>query len=152
MKTFLLFSVISLSCNTSKSVAHTNNGLYNGKFYSRKDTLIYCQTLSPWVANCYYFYKFNKTSNSGLFEKLMDSDDGQHWYGIGKFTEFKNKIILYSFQLIHTVNYINSDSVSNEKIIRDTTIIQTATFFKDGNTLFQPSKTKNGKIIFAIRN
>ncbi len=82
----------------------------------------------------------------------MDSDDGQHWYGIGKFTEFKNKIILYSFQLIHTVNYINSDSVSNEKIIRDTTIIQTATFFKDGNTLFQPSKTKNGKIIFAIRN
>ncbi len=108
------------------------------KFFYGQDTLTYCQKNSPWITNCYSFYKVSKDTNCGTFNKYMESDDGQKWYGIGNFIERKNKIIIYSFKLIRTL----------DNIVMDSTIIQSLSFIKQKGCLFQDEKHKSNKLIF----
>lgn len=109
------------------------------KFCNGQDTLIYCQKNSPWVSNCYKFYKVSKKSNNGTFEKFMESDDGQKWYGIGKFRENKSKITTYSFKLIRTLDNTVKDSVTIKK----------NSFVKHLDSLSQFENDKSNKAVFV---
>jgi hypothetical protein len=40
------------------------------------------------------FLKTDKNVNGGIVEKRMESDDGQHWYGVGNYVETNNKILV----------------------------------------------------------
>jgi hypothetical protein len=104
------------------------------------------------MANRYYFYKENKQSDSGTFEKKMESDDGQNWYGKGTFIEFKVKLMLKSFELIRTMNYNNIDNGQNKKLVTDTTVIPTLIFLKSGADLIEEEKGKHSKKIFTRQN
>lgn len=109
------------------------------KFCRGQDTLIYCQKNSPWISSCYKFYKVNKKSGNGTFEKFMESDDGQKWYGIGKFSETKTKMIIYSFNLIRTLDNSVKDSVT----------IKGTSFVKHLDSLIQSKSNKSNKTVFV---
>ncbi len=113
-----------------------------------QDTLRYCQSHSPWVSNCYHFYKLDKQSTVGIFEKFMYSDDGQRWYGKGKFTEYKNKIVLDSFKIVRTIYHIRGDSLLKDFLTGDTTNMHPLTFQKKGNNLYQKRANKIRKTVF----
>jgi len=106
-----------------------------------QDTLVYCQKNSPWISNCYYFYKSSKKMRNGIFQKSMESDDGQNWYGIGKFRETKRRIVIFSFSLIRTY----------DKSVKDSTTIQTFKFIKKNKSLIQSGNKKSEEVIFALR-
>ena len=112
-----------------------------------QDTLRYCQSNSPWLSNCYHFYKSDKQSTTGIFEKFMTSDDGQCWYGKGEYTEYKNKIILDSFKIFRTVYHVKGDSFLKDPLISDTTNTPTLIFHKKGNNLYNKG-TKKKRVIF----
>jgi hypothetical protein len=59
-----------------------------------QDTTIYTQENAVLFGNSYKFIKKNKSSSSGFFIQSSSTDDGQLWYGQGKFTETKEKIFL----------------------------------------------------------
>lgn len=107
-----------------------------------QDTLRYCQSNSPWVSNCYCFYKIE-----GIFEKFANSDDGQRWYGKGKFTEYKNKIILDSFKIVRTIYHISEDSLLKYPL-NDTTNMQSFTLYKKRDELYQKGGKNKRKTIF----
>jgi hypothetical protein len=111
-----------------------------------QDTVVYCQTCPGgicWCSNCYTFCKESKESNHGTFAKSMSCDDGQHWYGTGSFTEFKNKILLDSFSLVRTIYRIGLDTLMQDYNVHDTTIIPGLTYYKAGETLiFRDGKQK----------
>ena len=109
------------------------------KFCNGQDTLTYCQKNSPWVSSCYKFYKVSKKSDKGTFEKFMESDDGQKWYGTGKFGESKSKITIYSFKLIRTLDNVVKDSVT----------IKTYNFVKHLDGLIQLQSKKYKKTVFV---
>ena len=128
MKFLPFFIVALLSCKNSQKILDT-------KSYNISDTTHYCQIHSPWVTTCFFFYKKSKETKNGLFEKEMESDDGQHWYGKGEFVEKNNKVMLSKFMLIRTLN--------NKQ---DTSQIEPLTFLKSGDTLIL--NDNNSKIIF----
>ena len=116
-----------------------------------QDTVRYCRSNSPWISNCYSFYKLNNQSSGGTFEQFMNSDDGQHWYGKGKFTEYKNKIIVDSYKSIRSIYVLySSDSLltlSRRPIITDSSIVRTHTFHKRRGYLYTKRGSKR-KIIY----
>jgi len=133
----LLSFIILLSCTSAqKNITQNSNYSFLGK-----DTSVYCQTNSPWVANCYSFYKVDKLSSSGIFENTVESDDGQHWRGKGRFTEYENKISIDSFRLIRTL-----------KKNSDTTVIPSFNFIKEGDKLTLYRTVENTKVFFAKQN
>jgi len=109
-----------------------------------QDTTRYYQTnLQPYGSNCYRFYKVKKADKSGSFERLQGFDDGQSFYGKGKFIESKKAIKLkpYLFIKTHDVYKIilkngePTDSITRN--VRDTFNIRTAlTLFKYKNMLY----------------
>jgi hypothetical protein len=121
-----------------KCKSNYENAIWN----SRVDTVIYCQTNSPWISSCLYFHKVEKPFNGGIFEKVMESDDGQSWYGKGIYKEVNNKVILYSFNLIRSIN--NS--------VKDSMIIPKLTFIKKSDSLIDSKVIEKGQIIFVRRN
>ena len=112
-----------------------------------QDTLHYCLTNSPWVSSCYSFYKVDRQSIRGTFEKSMYSDDGQRWYGSGTFTEYQNKIILDSFKIVRTIYHISGDSLLKDPLISDTTNVPIQSLYKKGYNLYQKGMKKKRKII-----
>ncbi len=102
-----------------------------------QDTLRYCRENSSWAYSCFYFYKPDKQSVQGTFEKQMTSDDGQHWYGNGVYTEYKNKIVLDPFKLTRTTYSRTTDSIAPAPIASDTAYVPTLTLFKNGPDLYQ---------------
>ena len=131
-------SVLSLSCAGSKYNRTQNNAV---SIFSR-DTIAYCQAKSPWISNCLYFYKTDNQSKGGTFEKIMESDDGQRWYGKGKYKEAQNKVILHSFKLIRSL--YNS--------IKDSTTIPTLEYLKNKDSLVQLEDIQTNRIIFVRQN
>lgn len=130
MKLLALFIITVLSCKNSQNIL-----VQKGTNFS--DTINYCQIHSPWVSTCLVFYKKNKIANNGLFEKTMESDDGQHWYGKGRFIEKSNKIILSGFSLIRTLNNI-----------QDTSQIESLIFIKSRDSLILNDDKTNIQTIF----
>jgi len=104
-----------------------------------KDTACYCQTHSPWISNCFCFYRENASTVKGIFEKKMESDDGQNWYGRGTFVEKPGKITLSSFNLIHSIN----------GKITDSTIVGSLTLVKKSDRLVQDDK-QDGKVSYKL--
>ena len=78
---------------------------------------------------------------NGIFQKSMESDDGQNWYGIGKFRETKRRIVIFSFSLIRTY----------DKSVKDSTTVQTFKFIKKNKSLIQSGNKKSEEVIFALR-
>ena len=127
-----------------------------------QDTLCYRQSNSLLFSNYYYFYKSNQQPLEGIFEKFMNYDDCQRWYGRGKFTEYKNKIILDSFKIVRTIHHFMLDSNFNDSswkdsLIYDTTIVQPLIFHKKGDNLYlkggrKKNKTKFDKVLKPIPN
>ena len=115
-----------------------------------QDTSKYCQSKSIYVSNCYVFYKPDKTQNKGFFEKFMDADDGQRWYGKGNFIETKSRIILDQFRLFRTMYSYSGGQFIKDDSINDSSIVKRQIFYKKGNALielykevkFQEKKTK----------
>ena len=113
-----------------------------------QDTVRYCQSNSPWISNCWSFYKLDNQSTGGTFEHFMNSDDGQHWYGKGKFTESKNKIIVDSYKSIRSIYYqYANDSLVRRPVITDSSIVPMRTFHKRGGYLYKKSGGKK-KVIY----
>ena len=67
----------------------------------------------------------------------MTSDDGQHWYGNGQYTEYKNKIVLEPFKLTRTTYTPGTDSFSASPIASDTAYVPALTLYKNGADLYQ---------------
>jgi hypothetical protein len=61
---------------------------------SAQDTTIYRQANADMFSNTYKFIKQNKSDNNGIFIQRSGTDDMQHWYGEGTFTETKNFFFL----------------------------------------------------------
>ena len=59
-----------------------------------QDTTVYTQANASMFWNNYTFIKVSKTDNHGAFNQSAGTDDGQYWYGQGKFEENKQKIFL----------------------------------------------------------
>ena len=78
---------------------------------------------------------------NGIFQKSMESDDGQNWYGIGKFRETKRRIVIFSFSLIRTY----------DKSVKDSKTVQTFKFIKKNKSLIQSGNKKSEEVIFALR-
>ncbi len=135
---FFVLIVSFLSCRNLKSKSNYENSFLNSKV----DTVIYCQTNSPWISSCLYFHKAERQFNGGIFEKVMESDDGQSWYGKGSYKEVNNKVILNSFNLIRSID--NS--------VKDSMIIPKLTFIKKGDSLIDSKVIEKGQIIFVRRN
>ena len=95
-----------------------------------QDTTIYCQTNSPWVSNCFHFYKTDKNVNGGIVEKRMESDDGQHWHGVGTYVETNNKIVVHSMNLVKTQNDFQGNKMVKDSLTKETLLIPALTFHK----------------------
>lgn len=130
MKLFILFIIVAIGCKDSQKVFRQNDKSFS-------DTVRFCQIQSPWVSTCFDFYKKNNESTNGFFEKTMESDDGQLWYGKGTFKEDKSKIVLSEFLLFRTLNNI-----------KDTSKIEPMTFVKNKDSLILNDVQTDNKIIF----
>lgn len=109
-----------------------------------QDTVRYCQTNSPWVSNCFHFYKTDNNARSGTVEKIMSSDDGQRWYGLGRFTETKNKISVQPMKLVRSRYHFQGDSFVKDSLTNDATFIPTLTFHKQkGQIVLKGSKRRS---------
>jgi hypothetical protein len=133
----IVASIFSISCTSPKGKSIT----LRSRPSLIKDTFIYCQLNSPWISNCLYFYGFDSISNVGFFEKRMEADDGQYWFGKGKFKKGKKRILVYSYSLIRTYNGVPKDTM----IIPDLDYV----FLKD--TLIEVGKRQEGNILFVRR-
>lgn len=107
--------------------------LLTATFSFGQDTLVFCQTNSPWVSNCYYF--FYKSKVKGGFEKIWDSDDGQYWSGKGTFIETKKKIMTSLTILSLTMQKINYDSLIHDTTVIKTRILNPSVFYKQEEQL-----------------
>ncbi|WP_041264010.1 hypothetical protein [Bernardetia litoralis] len=63
-------------------------------------------------SNNYTFIKKDKADNSGVFQQYSGTDDMQHWFGSGTFTETKRKIFL-TFDTTNNQNRIETVSSTN---------------------------------------
>ncbi|AFM04727.1 hypothetical protein Fleli_2355 [Bernardetia litoralis DSM 6794] len=82
-----------------------------GKLFGQ-DTVIYSQENASMFSNNYTFIKKDKADNSGVFQQYSGTDDMQHWFGSGTFTETKRKIFL-TFDTTNNQNRIETVSSTN---------------------------------------
>ena len=74
-----------------------------------QDTTIYSQESASMFSNNYTFIKKNKSDNFGTFIQYSGTDDMQHWYGRGVFTETNKKYFL-TFDTTNNHNRIETVS------------------------------------------
>jgi hypothetical protein len=112
--------------------------LFIASVSSAQDTVRYCQeNLAPYGSNCYRFYKVKKTDKSGTFERSQGFDDGQNFYGTGKFIESKKVIKLkpYLFIKIHDIyKIIIKNGVAEDSIVKG---VRDTFRLKNGETLLK---------------
>jgi hypothetical protein len=75
-----------------------------------QDTTIYSQENASMFSNYYTFIKKNKSDNFGTFMQYSETDDMQHWYGQGVFTETNKK---YSLTFDTTNNHNRIETISS---------------------------------------
>jgi hypothetical protein len=132
----ILFLVLSISsCVGTKKILNTEDCIS----FSR-DSVTYCQSNSPWLANCYTFYYATSSTESGYFAKKIESDDGQFWLGKGRFYKSNDTIFLNSYNLIRSLDGKEQDS----------SVIAPAFLIKKKNILIQSNQ--NGlKVTFSCQ-
>jgi len=103
----------------------------------------YCQAdASPYADNCFIFKKLKPGSKTGTFEQIMEFDDGQKFYGKGKFVQSENKITFSRYMLVRKEYNFKGDSV----LKCDTSIVPGGTFYKKGKYLIEyDPRQKGGK-------
>ncbi len=83
----------------------------------------------------------------------MDADDGQRWYGIGKFRETKSEIILDSYKTIRTMYQHKSDGqIIKGNSVNDTTLINSLVFYKSKKGMIYLDFGGNKTIFLKSKN
>jgi hypothetical protein len=121
--------IIFLVFCLSSCLGTKKNNYINDCFFFSKDSLTYCQSKSPWVANCYTFYFSTSQNQSGYFEKKVESDDGQFWWGKGRFHSSNDTVFLSSYILIRCLDGKEQDS----SLIAPTFLLKRKNYFIQSN-------------------